>query len=92
MIDALLLPLEVFPGWPEPPELSIVHLLMLTVVGPFAVALLITAICWAPNLMRRTRQDAVADGLADADENGEASAITSGAAEPRRAVSAAPRD
>lgn len=60
----LALPLEVFDGWPTPEPVSTIHLLWLTLLGPLCALLVISAIGWAPRLMRSARAGASDDGLA----------------------------
>lgn len=40
--------LETLPGWPTAPEQSALDMLLLTVIGPIAVAVIITAIVLGP--------------------------------------------
>lgn len=55
--------LKVLSGWPQPEHVSDLHILMLTVIGPLALGVVITALAFAPKLMKRTRQEAAAVGL-----------------------------
>ncbi|MGJ6981472.1 hypothetical protein ACSDQ9_13240 [Aestuariimicrobium soli] len=57
--------LRVLPGWPEPTPVSDLHLIALVILGPLAFGLVISAIAWAPRMMKRNRAEAVADGLDD---------------------------
>lgn len=60
---ASLTPLTVFSGWPQPEPVSHLHLLLVCVLGPLALGLVIAMIGWTPRLMRRTRDEATAQGL-----------------------------
>ncbi len=51
----LMLPLETLPGWPEAPEPSLLLMLMLTIIGPLAVGVVVTAIFFGPQLARQAR-------------------------------------
>lgn len=56
-----LLPLETLPGWPEAPEVSLSHMLMLMYVGPLAVGVIVALIAFTPALGRRFRGELAAD-------------------------------
>lgn len=47
--------LETLPGWPAAPEQSMLHFIMLTVIGPIVTALVITAIVLGPKYFRAHR-------------------------------------
>ncbi|MDO5501194.1 MAG: hypothetical protein Q4F67_16095 [Propionibacteriaceae bacterium] len=54
-----LLPLEVLPGWPQPEPVS--AMVALTIIGPLAVALLITVLFFGPKLARDRRERELAE-------------------------------
>lgn len=85
----LALPLEVFPGWPQPESMSTIHIVLLTVLGPLSALLLIVAIGWTPRLMRKARAGAAAEGVALSDghaEDNAQAALTAGQTPARRAA------
>ena len=87
MIAWLALPLEVLPGWPEPEQYSNVFLLTLTVLGPLALFLVFVAIAWGPKLMKRSRAEAHAEGIAlDTQPEHDSAAIAADATPARRAL------
>lgn len=51
-----MLLLETLPGWPEAPEVSSLFMLMLTIVGPVIACVVIGAMVFAPQWVRRSRQ------------------------------------
>ena len=51
-----MLLLETLPGWPEAPDFSTLSLLMLTVIGPVIACVVIGALVFAPQWVRRGTQ------------------------------------
>ncbi|WP_203567239.1 hypothetical protein [Aestuariimicrobium ganziense] len=70
MTELVLLPLKVFPGWPQPEPVSGLFLLMLTVVVPLGVGAIVVAIFKAPEWRARGREDARAVGMVELDGDG----------------------
>lgn len=50
--------LETFPGWPEADVLSNLEMLLLMVIGPFAVGAVIMLLVMAPKMARDRREAA----------------------------------
>ena len=57
-----LLPLETLPGWPEAPEFSAAHLILIAGVLPVVTAILIAVLALAPGWARRSRGETAAGG------------------------------
>lgn len=49
VMQLVLLPLQTLPGWPSVPDLSVVHLLSLTLFIPLAITAVITALVMGPS-------------------------------------------
>ena len=45
--------LDTFQGWPEVPEASTMHLLLLTVIGPLAISIVIAVLVMGPKYFRK---------------------------------------
>lgn len=77
-----MLPLETLPGWPEAPEVSTAHMMLLLIIGPLAVGLVISLLAFTPALGRRFRGELASD-MPHSETH---PAIESGAAPSRPAV------
>lgn len=58
-----MLPLETLPGWPEAPDVSSTHMLLLMFVAPIAVGVVIALLVFTPALGRRFRGELNTDHL-----------------------------
>lgn len=57
-----LLPLETLPGWPEAPEFSAAHLILITAVLPVVTAIVIAVLAFTPTWARRFRGETPTGG------------------------------
>lgn len=55
------LPLETLPGWPEAPDVSTTHMLLLLFVGPIVAGAVISLLVFTPSLGRRFRGELASD-------------------------------
>ncbi len=56
-----MLPLETLPGWPEAPDVSSTHMLLLLFIGPIVAGAVISLLVFTPALGRRFRGELAAD-------------------------------
>lgn len=57
-----MLPLETLPGWPEAPEFSAAHLILIAGVLPVATAIVIAVLAFTPTWVRRYRGESEPGG------------------------------
>lgn len=56
-----MLPLETLPGWPEAPDVSSTHMLLLMFIGPIVFAAVVSLLVFTPALGRRFRGELASD-------------------------------
>ncbi len=81
-----MLPLETLPGWPEAPDVSVMHMMFLLFIGPTAFGLVIVLIAFTPALGRRFRGELTADEAPTSEH-----AALDNDAEAQRAIEPQPR-